>query len=221
MSSRHPFLDGRRVFAIAPLAVGTYALAYVFWYGSIDGGRCGIGVVELLAFSFALVATWLLNPAMATWEATGTVTLRRLASLANLTVIAISALTPVVIYFAVTRLPPSVVPKSGQYDFGRIGVSAWLPAVTNLIALASIAAVAIALTGRLAGTVATLALYPALFWVGSNTNTVRPYTTFCSTDTRPPAWIGAAGLAATAAVVLFITGGTSAMSRRLDPRHSG
>ena len=46
MSIRHPFLDGRRVFAIAPLAVGTYALAYVFWYGSIDRGRCGIGVVE-------------------------------------------------------------------------------------------------------------------------------------------------------------------------------
>ncbi len=217
MNSRHPFLDGRRVVAVAPLAVGTYALAYVFWYGSIDGGRCGIGVVELLAFGFALTSSWLLNPSMATWEATGTSTLRHLATVANLTVITIAAITPIAIYFAVTRLPPSVVPKSEQYDFGNIGINAWLPAVTNLLVLASVIAVANALAGRLAGTIAALAAYPALFWLGANTNTPNPYTGFCSSDTNPPTWIAAATIATAAAAILIVTGGTTALSRRLDP----
>ena len=221
MRNRHPFLDGRRVAAIIPLAIGTDALAYVFWYGSIDRGSCGIGIVELLAFSFALISSWLLNPAMATWEATGTNALRQLTSLANLVVIAIAAVTPIVIYFAVTRLSPSVVPKSEHYDFGRIGIAAWLPAVTNVLALASIAAVAIALTGRLAGTVAALAAYPALFWLGTSTSIPSPYTAFCSTDTHPPAWIAAAVIAVVATTILTTTGGTTTLSRRLDPRHSG
>ncbi len=221
MTDRHPFFDGRRVTTIPLLAAGAYALAYVFWYGTIDGGRCGIGIVELVAFAFALVSTWLLSPAMATWEATGTAKLRHLSASAHMAVIAVAMATPIVVYLAVTRLPTSVVPGSDQYDFGALGITAWLPAVTNLAVLAGIASTAVALTGRLAGTITTLAAYPALFWLGANTNTPSPYTSFCSTDTNPPAWIAAGTFIAAAAAVLIATGGTTVLSRRLDPRHSG
>lgn len=216
----HPFLDGRRVIATAPLAAATYVTSYAFWYGSIDGGRCGVGVVELLGFTFALVGTWLLTPAMATWEATSTPALRRMATVAQLGVITAATLTPILVYLAVTRLPARVVPRSARYDFGDLGITTWLPAATNLAVLACIATIAIAVTGRLAGTIITLAAYPALFWLATNT-TAAPYTAFCSTDTGPPAWIPAAAFVAAAFAVLTATGGTTVLSRRLDPRHTG
>ena len=161
--TRHPFLDGRRIIAMAPLAAATYVASYAFWYGSIDGGRCGVGVVELLGFTFALVSTWLLTPAMATWEATGTPALKRMATGAQLGVITAATLTPILLYLAVTRLPARVVPRSKNYDFGDLGIATWLPAVTNLTVLACIATIAIALTGQLAGTIITLTTYPTLF----------------------------------------------------------
>lgn len=219
--SRHPFFDGRRVVPLAPLTTATYAVAYLFWYGSVDGGRCGVGVIELLGFTLVLVSTWLLNPAMASWEATGTTALKRCATVTQLGVIAVASAMPIAVAVAVIRLPASIVPRSGRYDFGELGISVWLPVVTNLMVLAAIVSIAIALTGRLAGTIIALAAYPALFWLGSSANASSPYTAFCSTDTKPPTWFAAGVAGATVASVLIATGGTTVLSRRLDPRHAG
>ncbi len=218
MADPHPFLVGRVVATLPVLAILTFVFSYLVWYATIDTDHCGVAVPELLVVGFVVTSACVLSPRMATWEALAVPQVRRLAAVIAGAVLAVSAVTPMLLFLAVTRLPRGVVPRSGSFALDEIDAHVWFPLVANVMIVGSIAMIGVAHLGRVIGTVVSIATHAVLFWLSSTTKAMTPYTALCSTETGAPVWFPAVALSITALVIWYRTGGSTPLAQRFDPR---
>lgn len=213
----HPFYVGRSALRVPAIWATGQTVSYVFWYATFGNQRSGVAIMELVGVLTTLIAVASLTPKMASWEATAVPLVRRLATLHTAAVLISAALGPLVIYLALTSLPTAIVPGAARFDIAGLEISQWLPIATNLAVITSIVALAIALTGRLVGTVIALSIYASLFWLDARTGVAVPYTTLDPARVQTPHWLASVLLLAAALTTWWCTGGTTRLSRLLDP----
>lgn len=214
----HPYLTGRGVAYVLPVVVGAWLISLPLWHTALGTDGCGIASIEILGMVAAVLSACLLCPRMASWEVTATSAIRRLTLACCTALVVLIAVTPLIIFTAITRLPPGYVPKSGVADLDGLSFDAWHAMVTNLLTMTSIALLAVAALGRWLGSLLALCALPIAFAISSNTATPAPHAAFCSTEAPRPTWVGSICLVAIALTVWYRTGGATHLSRSIDSR---
>lgn len=165
-----------------------------------------------------LAHLWLIAPAMATWEAVGLRRVRIMTALWAAAGVLLASTTVMTTIWFVTMAPPSFVP--GHFTGVDDLLTVQWPLTQNILVLAGLASLFICTLGRPLGTAATILAYLVLVIGGASTEWYHLFPYFSHGFGIPVSHhpVAATLLPVIAAWMWFRTGGTSPMTRTLDPR---
>lgn len=190
--------------------------AYALWYAGLRIDRCALPYREIIGFAYILLSAWCLAPKMASWEAVGVRSIRRLAAAGAFVVLVTASLAQLLLFKMVTSLPDALVPGGSSYTLEGYGREIWYPVVANLLVIGGLAMLSVALLGRPVGSLVAGAAYGTLLYLSTMTSASVPYASYCGADRGEPPWI-AGGVASAAATIIWLrTGGATALAQRLD-----
>lgn len=216
----HPFVWGRAVLA-AFILVALAELASFWRWRSTFGDDPGAAFLEICPVLTTVLVAALIAPKMATWEALGDRRVRWCAGATATAALSVLSATPVLVYAVITVLPHSAVPDAQSAAVDELTLGGFLPLVTNIMTVAGAAMIAVAALGRVLGAIVALVSYATLFWLSASGTTPVPYSALSPVNVERPTWLVSTIILVAAAVVWFRTGGSTDLSRRIDPRHRG
>lgn len=178
-----------------------------------------VSSVELLLVACIAWAAWALSPRMATWDAKSGTRVRRRAALSCLLVLVLAWCIAIFFVQLGYHLPFSLVSReslsAADFPLDRLSPAA-LGVASRAVVVGSLTIGAVAVLGRVPGTVVSAAGYAALLYLERSSPVYGISGTGLARSLTELALVLLLPVAAT--VVWWATAGAGDLARRLDPR---